>query len=94
MANIFGGTTWTLDTLGVVCTYPVYVKSIKVIGELAAGGENFIILDPVTAKPLWETVATPGSFQSSTLLEQWWINGLNLSSLGGLAGAKIMVDLG
>jgi hypothetical protein len=93
MANIYGATTWTLDTTGVIATYPCYVKTIKVIGEGAAGGENFLIVDPVTGKPLWDWAAPVGMFVGSDMLEKTWINGFQLSTIG-LAGARVIVDLG
>jgi hypothetical protein len=93
MANIYGGTTWTIDTAGVICTYPVYVKTIKVIGEGAAGGENFLIVDPVTGKPLWDWAAPVGMFVGNDPIEKTWINGFQVSAIG-LTAARLMVDLG
>lgn len=94
MPNSFGGTLWSLDTVGVIARYPLYVKSLKVIAEGAAGGENIIILDPVTGALLWEILLFTGNFSSSEMIEAWWTHGMDLASLGGLAGARVLVDLG
>ena len=94
MANAFFGTDWNLDTTGVIVTYPVKIKSIKVIAEAALGGENILIHDPVTGGLLFEEVCPGSNFTSQELIEKVWPNGFTLTSLGGIAGAHILVSLG
>jgi hypothetical protein len=80
MANNITGNPWSLDTAGVIATFPVYVKSLVWQGFTANGTDTLTILDNAGRTIINSNTNTTGDVMDFGDFR--WVEGFHITLIG------------